>query len=155
MGNYIVVCPRLALRSNINMATPMFRCLSGRIKFQFARRCLEQHVKNGLKYAFAPPEWVACRKADEKAMPAFIGSLCGTSNVNNESRRYLSKVNDGGGRPKRPIRLMAFPELIWPHPLKSLKNMFFAFLIRSYFDDQFYPDTFLKGSEQVIGNTHN
>ena len=142
-----------------NMATPMFRCLShraGQIKLQLARWCLEQHAKNSLKYAIASPELLACGKADDKSMPAFSGSLCATNNVNKESRRYLSKVNDdrsrGGRKPKRPLRLMAFPELIWPHPLKSLKNMFFSFLIKGYYDDQFSPDTFLKGCEQVTTN---
>ena len=134
------------------MATPMFRCLShraGQIKSQLARWCLEQHAKNRLKYALVSPQLLACGKADDKSLPSFSGSLCATSNVNKENRRYLSKVNDGRGGPKRPLRLMAFPELIWPHPFKSLKNMFFAFLIKGYYDDQFSPDTFLKGCEQV------
>ncbi len=65
----------------------------------------------------------------------------------NRPSRHMS--NDGGNRFKRPLRLMEMPEIAWPHPLKSLRNLFFAMMIRGYYDDQFHTNTFLDGAEQV------
>lgn len=50
---------------------------------------------------------------------------------------------------KKPLKLMDFNELIWPHPLKSLRNYFFSWLIRGYFDQHFSRENFLNGAEQV------
>lgn len=50
---------------------------------------------------------------------------------------------------KKPLKLMDFNELIWPHPLKTLRNYFFSWLIRGYFDQSFSRDNFLNGTEQV------
>lgn len=56
---------------------------------------------------------------------------------------------------KRPdevnnIKLMDFNEIVWPNVFKSIKNMFMAFLIRGYYDNQFDPKGFLKGAEQAV-----
>ena len=44
---------------------------------------------------------------------------------------------------------MDFKEIIWPHPLKSLRNFWFSLLIRGYYDNTYNTETFLKGAEQV------
>ena len=55
-----------------------------------------------------------------------------------------------GASEKRPLKLMNFRELIWPHPIKSLRNYIFSLLISSYFDQTFAIETFMNGAEQVI-----
>ena len=49
----------------------------------------------------------------------------------------------------RPLRLMDFPEIIWPNPMKTLRNLFFSFLIRGYYDQDYSRDRFLEGAQQV------
>lgn len=60
------------------------------------------------------------------------------------------KKDKEDGDDKKPLRLMDFNELIWPNPLKTLRNYFFSWLIRGYFDEQFSRETFLTGTEQVL-----
>jgi len=66
---------------------------------------------------------------------------------------------DGGQDPsknnKKPLKLMDFKEIIWPHPLKSLRNFWFSLLIRGYYDNSYNPETFLKGAEQAITTVSN
>lgn len=56
---------------------------------------------------------------------------------------------DSSKGPKKPLKLMDFKELIWPHPLKTLRNLWFSILIRGYFDSTYSPENFLKGAQQV------
>jgi len=53
---------------------------------------------------------------------------------------------------KNPMKLMDFPYLIWPHPIKSIKNLLFGVLIRGYFDPSFSRTEFLRGAEMAICN---
>lgn len=65
--------------------------------------------------------------------------------------------NDNGKKNEAlPLRLMDFTERMWPNPLKTLKNLFLAVLIRVYMDKHFTPAVFLKGAEQVciLGTDH-
>ena len=56
----------------------------------------------------------------------------------------------GQKRPaERPLKLMDFPERIWPHPVKSFRNFFFTLLIRGYFEPSFSHEKFLQGAVQV------
>ena len=63
--------------------------------------------------------------------------------------RHVSSGSNDENRFKRPLKLMEMKEIVWPHPLKSLQNLFFALLIRSYYDDQFHTRKFLDGAQQV------
>ena len=68
------------------------------------------------------------------------------------SRRQCSQTpdeDDSESTGRRPLKLMDFNELIWPHPLKSIRNAFFSFLIKGYFDEYFSNKNFMDGSEQV------
>ena len=59
------------------------------------------------------------------------------------------RPDDGEGGNMRHLKLMEFNEIIWPHPLKSLRNALFTFLIKGYFDDSYSTTNFLNGAEQV------
>lgn len=61
--------------------------------------------------------------------------------THDDSSKRPDEVND--------IKLMDFNEIVWPNVFKSIKNMFMAFLIRGYYDNQFDSKGFLKGAEQV------
>lgn len=47
------------------------------------------------------------------------------------------------------LKLMDFPEIIWPSPIKSFRNWWFSKLIQGYYDHSFSIDSFLTGAEQV------
>ena len=51
-----------------------------------------------------------------------------------------------------PLKLMNFPQVIWPSVIKTIKNYFFAVIIRSQYDNTFTLQNFLDGSEQVVLN---
>lgn len=60
------------------------------------------------------------------------------------NRRYHNDNSD-----RAPLKLMDFPELIWPSPLKSFRNWWFSKLIKGYYDNTFTMESFLDGAEQV------
>ncbi|GAB1602797.1 uncharacterized protein LOC115232575 [Argonauta hians] len=53
------------------------------------------------------------------------------------------------------LKLMDFPEIIWPSPIKSFRNWWFSKLIRGYYDNSFSIESFLTGSEQAISHVSN
>ncbi|XP_029658399.1 uncharacterized protein LOC115232575 [Octopus sinensis] len=53
------------------------------------------------------------------------------------------------------LKLMDFPEIIWPSPIKSFRNWWFSKLIQGYYDHSFSIDSFLTGSEQAINYVSN
>ena len=59
--------------------------------------------------------------------------------------------SDGNPKPQseRPLKLMDFHQIAWPHIIKIMRAKFLTFLIRSYFDEEFSNDTFLDGALQV------
>ena len=60
------------------------------------------------------------------------------------NRRYHNDNSD-----RAPLKLMDFPELIWPSPIKSFRNWWFSKLIKGYYDNTFTMESFLAGAEQV------
>ena len=63
------------------------------------------------------------------------------------SRKHMSNGNEPGN--KQVLKLMDFPERVWPHPIKGIKNLMYSILIRGYFDEQFRADSFMEGVQQV------
>ena len=55
----------------------------------------------------------------------------------------------------RPLQLMDIPELLWPHPIKTVKNIFFNYLISTFYDQQYSAKDFLSGSRQALLNVSN
>ena len=66
------------------------------------------------------------------------------------SRLFSTGGSDDRGDGKRRIRLMDFPEIIWPHPIKSFRNVLFGWLIKGYYDRTFSKTNFLEGAQQVL-----
>lgn len=81
------------------------------------------------------------------------GQQLGQASDDRCRRRFSGLGNDGEDKDPqssgRPLKLMDFDELIWPHPFKSIRNAFFTLLIRGYFDEHFSSSHFLNGAEQV------
>ncbi|XP_064598480.1 m-AAA protease-interacting protein 1, mitochondrial-like [Liolophura sinensis] len=71
-----------------------------------------------------------------------------------QTRNFSSDRDDQDEAPKpagrRQMKLMDFQEIIWPSPLKSLRNQFFSLLIKSYFDRTFSLPGFLIGASQAL-----
>lgn len=63
--------------------------------------------------------------------------------------KSFPKRHFGDQTKTQPLKLMHFPQTIWPSLFKTIKNYFFAFLIRTHYDPAFSLQTFLEGSEQV------
>lgn len=117
--------------------------------------------KTTYRYALNECEHRGSFGFDRKLLLAFSRALCyrpinDTVSQNHklsscQNRRQLSSggQNDGDNGNGKRIKLMDFKEIIWPHPLKSLRNLFFSFLIRGYFDKHYSPEIFLLGAEQV------
>lgn len=78
--------------------------------------------------------------------PLKHSSLLSNNFPKNSNRKYSSKEDNNK---KISLKLMDFQERIWPHPLKAIRNKFFSFIVRSYFDHDFSTQEFLKGAEQV------
>ena len=70
------------------------------------------------------------------------------SQVRKLSNKHDNNISDK--KPHRPLFLMQFDERIWPHPLKTLKNIFFTYLIRKSIDVDFDAEEFIKGSQMAI-----
>jgi hypothetical protein len=72
--------------------------------------------------------------------------------IRHDGDRQLRSSGGGGddGSRRRPLKLMDYQELMWPHPIKSIRNYVFAALIRGYYDSQFSMSSFLKGAEQAV-----
>ena len=68
-----------------------------------------------------------------------------TSSVENSRQN-----DDYPGKSRRPLFLMTFDERIWPHPLKTMKNIFFTYLINNSIDSDFNVEDFIKGSEMAM-----
>ena len=56
---------------------------------------------------------------------------------------------------RNPLQLMDIPARIWPHALKSIRNLFFNFLIRTYYDSNYSARSLLDGSRQAVVNVSN
>ena len=79
----------------------------------------------------------------------FSGSDRLSDNRGNDNRNSSPNPDKNTRDTDRSLKLMNFQQLIWPNPLKAVRNMFFSFMIRGYFDDGFSAATFMAGCEQV------
>ena len=79
-------------------------------------------------------------------------TTCRSLNNNDPTEKEDNRTHGKPCPPHKiqPLRLMEFRELMWPHPLKSLRNLFFTLVIRGYFDPSFSRETFLDGAQQVF-----
>lgn len=80
-------------------------------------------------------------------------SICQPKYIINYNIRKLSNTPDNGDqnkKPKRPLFLMEFDERIWPHPFKTIKNIFFSYLIKRSIDRDFDAEEFMKGSQMAM-----
>lgn len=50
---------------------------------------------------------------------------------------------------ERPLKLMKLPKIVQPNFILWLKNKYFEFLIRNYYDASFSQSEFLAGATQV------
>lgn len=65
------------------------------------------------------------------------------------TRSFSTGIDESGKKRRIPLKLMEFPEILWPNIIKSMKNRIFAFLITGYFDKSFTIDSFIDGCIQV------
>lgn len=68
----------------------------------------------------------------------------------NNNRAYHHDQNNNNSNDQSPLKLMDFPEIIWPSPLKSFRNWWFSKLIKGYYDNSFTMESFITGAEQAI-----
>jgi len=74
------------------------------------------------------------------------GKLC----VSSSHHFHTSSQNRSNSGYERKLKLMDIPAIIWPHPMKSMRNLGLSFLIKGYFDNEFDSRTFLATAEQAI-----
>lgn len=89
------------------------------------------------------------------ALPAFppAGGRERLTLFSEQSRDDASSGGSSGGGddPKaRPLKLMDYEKLRWPHPINTLRNYIFSTLIQISFDQDFSMKSFLAGAQQVI-----
>lgn len=102
----------------------------------------------GLKMTSGPISTFCCGKPAGTTSPRNVVSFYGC-----QARNFSSDRDGRDEAPKpsgrRQMKLMDFQEIIWPSPLKSLRNQFFSLLIKSYLDRTFSLPGFLIGASQV------
>merc|ERR1711862_983192 len=69
-------------------------------------------------------------------------------------RRYFhvsaqKRCNEENGK-ERKLQLMDIPAIIWPQPLKGLRNIGLSLLIKGFYDNEYQPQSFLNTAEQAI-----
>ncbi|XP_046380217.1 m-AAA protease-interacting protein 1, mitochondrial-like [Haliotis rufescens] len=86
-----------------------------------------------------------------------LGSKICASNVpvskvdqRQNTRSFSTGIDESGKKRRIPLKLMEFPEILWPNIIKSMKNRIFAFLITGYFDKSFTIDSFIDGCIQAV-----
>ena len=68
---------------------------------------------------------------------------------------FSVKKNYNTGYKYQPLMLMDFPRIMFPKTIKLLKNIFFNFFIKTYYDQSYSPLEFLEGSKEAVQNVSN
>lgn len=74
-----------------------------------------------------------------------------------QQRKYCSSANNEfeSRKPKRLPELMAFPKIVWPSIIKSMKNWILVnLIIRPYFDKEFNIPDFSSGTRHALQVMH-
>lgn len=98
-----------------------------------------------------------CRRPIKNSITALSGT---TSSAQLQSplqqqqqRKYCSSANNEfeSRKPKRLPELMAFPKIVWPSIIKSVKNWILVnLIIRPYFDKEFNISDFSSGTRHAL-----
>jgi len=67
-----------------------------------------------------------------------------------DDRKPLRDPHETEDGRRRPLKLMDFTEIRWPHPIKFFRNYVFSALIRGYYDHSFSIGNFMRGAEQAL-----
>jgi len=76
-----------------------------------------------------------------------------TLKYHNVSRSFhvsVQKRCNEGNEKERKLQLMDIPAIIWPQPLKGLRNIGYSLLIKGFYDNEYQPQSFLNTAEQAI-----
>ncbi|KAL5005952.1 hypothetical protein ScPMuIL_017110 [Solemya velum] len=110
-------------------------------------------IKHFLQYPNGPRNFLVLRLAQRlkcAKAPSFV-----------PSRNFSQSDPDPGNdddldhRSRHHLKLMDFPELLWPSVFRTIKNKVMAFLIAGYYDNTFTMEDFLNGANQAISFVSN